>query len=506
MTDLDIGLGGGSYSDEGTGPKTGERDWRMHDQVRRFTVHDARNIRLAFASPPSLDPTGQWISIDVTVSNGTDVGVSPSGTLRINLAAFFVPADSSGPHPGDYPRLAVTQSISPGGALTLPLHIEAPSTLTGQKLVVTLVQEGNFWFHLPPVSVALEYALDNLSVRKWWTPEQEESVVFGNIAALNQSRFERVFSHGGKQRPLFLHLETVNICNLKCVICPYVSMERQKETMPMPLFERIIDDYLTMGGGDVGLTPSVGDIFLDKLLVERIRLLRTRAGVRSIGFVTNGGNARVFPDDDLAYVVNECTRINMSVYGLDEEENAAMTRRPNKYEVILGQMKRIVELNRRAMIVFAFRLLKPDAKTRAYDWMRRNFGQIYPHEILTSFGNWGGAIDTSRPLPFSGAWTGGGDHETVGDGTPCAYPLLHLKVAVNGDVKFCSCIDYDSHAENIIGNVKDDSLLNIYNGAKARRLWRDGLSICKGCTHYKPVQLFSKHYALLSDPIRNLGI
>jgi hypothetical protein len=96
--------------------------------------------------------------------------------------------------------------------------------------------------------------------------------------------------------------------------------------------------------------------------------------------------------------------------------------------------------------------------------------------------------------------------EMVGDGEPCAYPLLHLKVAVNGDVKFCSCIDYDSHPENIIGNVKEDSLLNIYNGAKAHRLWRDGLSICDGCTHYRPVQLFSEHFTLLSDPIRNLGI
>jgi MoaA/NifB/PqqE/SkfB family radical SAM enzyme len=163
-------------------------------------------------------------------------------------------------------------------------------------------------------------------------------------------------------------------------------------------------------------------------------------------------------------------------------------------------------LNRQATIVFAFRLLKPNAKTRADAWMMENFGSVFPHEVLTSFGNWGGAIDTSEPLPFAGRWTGDDEMDMVGDGTPCAYPLIHLKVAVNGDVKFCSCIDYDSDPENIIGNVREDSLLNIYNGAKARRLWRDGLSICKGCTHYKSVQLFSKHFTLLSDPIRNLGI
>jgi MoaA/NifB/PqqE/SkfB family radical SAM enzyme len=340
----------------------------------------------------------------------------------------------------------------------------------------------------------------------WWNRQQADSIVFGNIEELNQERFKAIFSCGDKQRPLFLHLETVNICNLRCVICPYVSMQRPKETMPMELFDRIIDDYLAIGGGDVGLTPSVGDVFLDKMLVQRIRSLRTKPGVKSIGFVTNAGNAGVLSDDDLAYVINECTRINISVYGLDEEENAAMTRRLGKYDQILAQMKRIVSLNEKATIVFAFRLLKPDADARARSWMIENFGIVHHHDVLTQFSNWGGAIDTSEPLPLGGSWVNADEMETVSTGLPCAYPLLHLKVAVNGDVKFCSCIDYDSHPENIIGNVKEASLVDIYNGAKARKLWREGLSICKGCTHYKPVKVFSEHFNLLGDPIGSLGI
>src|SRR5262245_16988399 len=128
----------------------------MHDLARRFTVADARSVRLTFASPPSLDPTGQWISVEVTVTNDADVAISPNGPHPTNLSAFFVPADTPGPYPGDYPRFALTDCIAPGGSLTLVLNIEAPSVLTGQKLVVTLVQEGNIWFHVPPVSLSLE--------------------------------------------------------------------------------------------------------------------------------------------------------------------------------------------------------------------------------------------------------------------------------------------------------------------------------------------------------------
>jgi hypothetical protein len=62
-------------------------------------------------------------------------------------------------------------------------------------------------------------------------------------------------------------------------------------------------------------------------------------------------------------------------------------------------------------------------------------------------------------------------------GKACAYPVLHVKVAVNGAVKFCGCIDYDSVEENIIGNVTTDSLLDVYNGFEARTRWQNGLSI-----------------------------
>lgn len=130
-----------------------------------------------------------------------------------------------------------------------------------------------------------------------------------------------------------------------------------------------------------------------------------------------------------------------------------MVKRPGRYEQILKQAKRIASMARDSTaIIFAFRLLKANAQERANAWMLEHFGRIYPHGMLTEFGNWGGAMDTTQPLPFEGKWAS----ESVGghgEGA-CAYPAMNIKVAVNGDVKFCSCVDYDNLPENIIGSAR----------------------------------------------------
>jgi MoaA/NifB/PqqE/SkfB family radical SAM enzyme len=338
-----------------------------------------------------------------------------------------------------------------------------------------------------------------------WNNQEAGQVVYGRIPELNQKRLEPFLGAGNRKRPLFLHLETVNICNLKCVICPYDQMARAKETMSSELFRKIISDYVEMGGGDVALTPSVGDVLLDKKLVERIEYLRSVPEIKDIGFVTNAGNAGVFPDEDLRKIVGACRRINISIYGLDEEETAAMTRRKGRYNTILAQAKRMVAAaGPDTTIVFAFRLLKERARERADEWMIEHFGRIFPNGLLTEFGNWAGAVDATVPLPFEGKWS---DTSVGGNGDgACAYPILHLKVAVNGDVKFCSCIDYDSNPENIIGNATAASLSDIYNGEAARNLWQRGLSICAGCTHAIPMGKLLGLYDYLDEPINKLGV
>ncbi|MEO8028595.1 MAG: SPASM domain-containing protein, partial [Bryobacteraceae bacterium] len=125
---------------------------------------------------------------------------------------------------------------------------------------------------------------------------------------------------------------------------------------------------------------------------------------------------------------------------------------------------------------------------------------------INEFGNWAGARNTETILPFDAKWLTPQAATQLEEGGPCGYPIYHVKVMVNGDVKFCSCVDFDNATENTIGNVRDASLKSIYNGERARGLWREGLSMCVGCTHRKPLSELDALYPFFAEPIKGLGV
>ena len=102
------------------------------------------------------------------------------------------------------------------------------------------------------------------------------------------------FTHGGKFRPLALSIETVNICNNDCVICPYSLQTRRRHAMPMEVFEKVVADYGAIGGGQVTLTPMVGEVFLDKRLAERLRILRPHRSVTRVSAISNATMAYLY--------------------------------------------------------------------------------------------------------------------------------------------------------------------------------------------------------------------
>ena len=84
------------------------------------------------------------------------------------------------------------------------------------------------------------------------------------MASHRQAHFDSVytpenisyFTFRGKYRPPGLLIETVNICNNDCVICPYSAQTRNRQTMPSELFRKVIDDYTRIGGGLVSFGPD----------------------------------------------------------------------------------------------------------------------------------------------------------------------------------------------------------------------------------------------------------
>jgi hypothetical protein len=151
-------------------------------------------------------------------------------------------------------------------------------------------------------------------------------------------------------------------------------------------------------------------------------------------------------------------------------------------------IKRILSFNEKALIIFGFRFLINHSQTEIEQWIFNNFKKSIPFEYTLEYSNWGGQMNMNTPLPYDGKWIPVQDQIKK---IPCHFPLASTKVFLNGDVNFCLCIDYNNDiAENLIGNIKHEKLIDIYNGVKAKSLWKNGFSKCEICT-FKSITLLN---------------
>lgn len=297
--------------------------------------------------------------------------------------------------------------------------------------------------------------------------------------------------------------ETVNICNNDCIICAHSLMKRKKETMSLELFTKVLKDYSDMGGGKLSLTPMIGDIFLDKHLIARLKMIPEYPKITGLSVTTNAIASEVLSDKELKFVLDNFERVHISMYGLDDEEYHVMTRRPH-YSKMLMNVKRMINISKnKNNIVFGFRFLKDHTVDEIKGWIFQNFGCDVPFGFTKTYSNWGNAIDTSVKLPFNGEWI-----QCQENTTQCLVPLFACQVFSNGDVSFCPCPDFDINEDLKIGNIFETHLIEIYNSEKCKKLWNFEEKMpdfCKYCTFFKPITDVSAYEQTFEKPIDFIG-
>lgn len=82
-----------------------------------------------------------------------------------------------------------------------------------------------------------------------------------------------------------LDIETYNVCNLRCIMCSYPDMTREKVLMSMDLFKKIIDDAAINNIRQISLS-FYNEPLLDPLLFERIKYAKSKG--LWVAFSSNG--------------------------------------------------------------------------------------------------------------------------------------------------------------------------------------------------------------------------
>lgn len=272
-----------------------------------------------------------------------------------------------------------------------------------------------------------------------------------------------------------VYMEGTNACDAHCTICPHKSMKYPVGVMSRGLSQRITDEYSVYGKKNF-LIMGFGEPLLDPWFTRRLRYASVKK-VKHIRLITNGmyldqmkTNAILLSSaEELAFSFDAATKETYKKIrpGLDFDRV-----KHNIISFIKAKKEGGFTLPKIMLDFVVSPLNEHELKPYLREWE----GKV-DRVCISLKHNWAGRVKGGQPSPKK---------------EPCRFLWRTLQIRYNGDAVPC-CLDYEH--ELVLGNVKKETLLDIWHGDKInhlRRLHKEGrfdeIPLCKSCnrnTHYK---------------------
>jgi len=269
--------------------------------------------------------------------------------------------------------------------------------------------------------------------------------------------------------PTFVHVETMNKCNLRCIMCPITLGENKRPDMSQEVYEKIVKEcadysnYIQAFG-----LYMLNEPLLDQGLPKKIALAK-QYGIKTTQIATN---VDLLSNERIESLLNS---------GLDEMILSIESIYPEKHEKIrvgsnfarvLKNVENLIQLRKEFgtgkpkiyVRMLAFEQNKHVWKEYTDYWLEKGAD----HVIIVNLHNWGGKFkEFNRPL--------------VGIDV-CTYLWNMMVIQSDGNVCLC-CLD--SSGEYKLGNVKEESLYEIWHGKKFEEMRnqfkKKNVSKCLNC-------------------------
>ena len=289
-----------------------------------------------------------------------------------------------------------------------------------------------------------------------------------------------------------LVFDTSTICTADCIFCAYQYDTRPKRLASFSLFQMVIDQYISLGGTKLNLTPLTGEIFTNKHALKMLSYAKD-AGIKYVSFFTNCSLLHTIDLHELLRL--NVDKISLSVSPLSEELYKS-TYRSNQYKRVLQNIKELLETlqssDSKTTISICFRgQLDLNQCTDLPDFHRHVKPYLGPNTTLsamTEFDTWNGKIAESDLL----------EGMTISTRKPPAAPLSpcsrlrSIYVDPSGTVRLCGC--RTNYSDNIsdsleLGSIYESTLLDLYTSSQASGIRNSFLlgninKLCAGCTWY----------------------
>ncbi|HVP09050.1 MAG TPA: radical SAM protein [Burkholderiales bacterium] len=264
--------------------------------------------------------------------------------------------------------------------------------------------------------------------------------------------------------PNRLYVECTNVCNARCVFCyyPKIADTHPRRYMDVESFRRILMEFKRGGGVEVGLTPTVGDPFIDPHFPERIRVLND-VGIDTFLY-TNLIHVSAKIERALRSVSGFRFTVNASVAGFDREAYARLMG-VDRFEDMKRNLPRVRDIARgNPNFKLAVRLQDyygSDASKKAFVEFLDSLD--IPYSVNTLVDTWGGLVE--QEIDRVGELEKRPRLARIG---PCRISYLKPLVTVDLKLKLCDCRDVKN--ELIVGDLASQSLQEAWSGDEAKRI------------------------------------
>ncbi len=306
--------------------------------------------------------------------------------------------------------------------------------------------------------------------------------------------------------PFSILVDPSNVCNFKCTFCPtgdselLRSVNRPLGLMPLALFQKIVDD---LKGFDRKLIKLFlykdGEPFLNKDLAAMIAYAKKAQITESVEITSNGaliGEAWVSKILDAGL-----DALRISVEHVHDEGYRKVTQTRTPYETVRANVERLFneKSRRKSPLRIVAKIIDVGLTKEEKDKFIHDFSGISDAVNIDSLMGWSDCEKKDFTLGMNDTITTGQDGISPINKTRkvCPQPFKTLAVNFDGQVSVCSV---DWSLGTVVGDVRTENLVNIWNGEKLRKFRlthlrgrRCDIRACANC-----------HYVLGVHPMNDL--
>jgi radical SAM protein with 4Fe4S-binding SPASM domain len=302
---------------------------------------------------------------------------------------------------------------------------------------------------------------------------KSKTLVRRSKMALNNLKFVNTYNKKKlicNYPPLTLFIEPINICNLKCKMCPQSGiMERKKGMMKIDTYKKIIDEchpyinnlYLLFIGEPL-LHPQIFD------MIKYAKRFGIIVGIATNATLLNENMSKKIIESGLDNIKFSFDGVNKDVY-----ENIRINANFEKTLENIVNFLDIKNIMKRNKPFTVLEIIKMDDTADKIQGFVERFRNLEINMIsIKSYINWCGTLENSE--------SGKNDNYRI-----CSMPWRMMTVCWDGSVIPC-CRDFD--AKYTIGMVPKDRLIDIWNNKKMLHIRKrlvhkkhKDIDICRDC-------------------------